>query len=358
MNGRERVTRAIEFRDPDRVPARVGPSLLMWQTYREQLRDLTVRLAGPADFGYAPPGDDYPERNYDALPGVERAGTDFTDAWGVTWHNVHPGIIGIPKVYPLEDWRNLDRLAAPSVDVNEWGDPIDWSGIARAIAESGHQRYVRVDGDRLWERMWFMRGMEPLMMDVAEGRPEVQALIDLIVDHHLRQLDKWLALDVDGVLFGDDWGTQTSLLINPRHWRRYFKPAYARLVERVHRAGKHAWLHSDGHILPILPDLIEIGFDVVNPQTNANGATTAEGIANVAAICRGRICVDADLDRQYVIPFGTPAEVREHVRETVQGLAGEHGGLLIMAYAYPLAPLENVEALYRAFAEFCPYPGR
>jgi hypothetical protein len=326
----------------------------MWKTYRERLQAVVDRFAGQPDFGYGElERGDQGTGGFDSMPGVEREGTDFVDAWGVTWHNAHEGIIGIPKVYPLADWRALHSLEYPDpLAVDEWGDPVDWAGIARGIAESGHQRYVLGSGDRLWERMWFLRGMEPLMMDVAADRPEVQDLIDLIVEHHLRLLDRWLSLDVDGIVFGDDWGTQDRLLISPKHWRKLFKPAYAKLFERVKRAGKHTWLHSDGHILPIIPDLIEIGLDVVNPQLSANGAE------RVAQLCKGRICVDADLDRQYVIPFGSPEEVRAHVRDAVGTIASDDGGMLIIAYAYPLAPLENVEALYRAFDEFCPYPLR
>jgi hypothetical protein len=353
MNGRERVTRAVEFRGPDRIPVRIGPSALMWKTYRQRLRAILTRVGPPVDFGYAK--EPYPssESDFDGIKGVEREGDDFVDAWGVTWHNAQEGIVGIPRVHPLADWKALDRLKVPDpLAVDEWGQPMDWSGIERAIAETDHQRYVRVDGDRLWERMWFLRGMEPLMMDVAEGRPEVQQLIDVIVEHHLKLLDRWLTLDIDGVQFGDDWGTQDRLLISPKLWRRYFKPAYARLFERVKRAGKHAWLHSDGHILPIIPDLVEIGLDVVNPQLSANGA------ANVARLCKGRICVEADLDRQHVIPFGTPDEVRAHVREAIAEIASDDGGMTIIAYAYPLAPLENVEALCEAFRDYCPYPLR
>lgn len=324
----------------------------MWKTYREQLGEIVERLAPPPDFGYGK-GDrpDLPE-SYDEIPSSERAATDIVDAWGVTWHNAQEGIAGIPKVYPLANWKALDTLKVPGVDVDEWGSPVDWRAIERGIAESGHQGYVKAGGIRLWERMWFLRGMESLMMDVATGRPEVQELLDVVVEHNMTVVDKWLSLDVDGIGFGDDWGTQERLLINPRHWRRYFKPAYAKLFERVKRAGKHTWLHSDGYILPIIPDLIEIGLDVINPQLNCNGAD------NVGRLCRAQICVDADLDRQYVIPFGTPAEVREHVRQSIKTIASDDGGMLIIAHAYPLAPLENVAALYEAFNEYCPYPSR
>jgi uroporphyrinogen decarboxylase len=349
MDGRERVTRAIERRGPDRVPARVGPSSLMWKTHRERLQAVVDRLAFPSDMGFgpAPAGR---EVGFDYLPGVEREGDDFVDAWGVVWHNAQEGIVGIPKVHPLADWKDLARLKVPDTSVDEWGDPIDWDGLARQIASSDHRLYVRADGERLWERMWFLRGMEALMMDVAEEAPQVQDLVDLVVDHNARKVARWLELDIDGVIFGDDWGAQDRLLINPRHWRKYFKPAYARLFDQVKRAGKHVWLHSNGHILPIIPDLIEIGLDVINPQVNCNG------LAEIARLCEGRLAVDSDLDRQRVIPFGSPDEVRAHVRETIQALAEPEGGLLIIAYAYPLAPLENVEALYQAFREYTPYP--
>ncbi|MBI2941473.1 MAG: hypothetical protein HYY04_13655 [Chloroflexi bacterium] len=350
MNGKERVKRAVEFRRPDRVPARVSASSALWKVYRDDLRRVVEQYSWMQDFGWAPRGQVRAVDSYDDFRTIEQEGT-YVDNWGCVWHNIHGGLAGQVFGHPLADWRGLQSLRPPDPEVQgEFGGPIDWQDISASIAANGQDRYLMGSGGRIWERMYWLRGMEALMMDIAEGRPEVQELIDLIVDHNIRHIKKWLELDIDCIVFSDDWGAQTQLLINPRDWRKYFKPAYAREFAVIKAAGKHTWFHSDGYILNIIPDLIEIGLDVVNPQIGANG------LENLIAVCKGRICVDLDLDRQKELAFGTPAELKAHVRGAIEALRADAGGLVVKAEFNPPAPLANIEAAYEAFAECCGRP--
>ena len=103
--------------------------------------------------------------------------------------------------------------------------------------------------------------------------------------------------------------------------------------------------HSDGEISPIIPDLIECGVSVINPQLAANG------LAALARVCKGRACIDIDLDRQR-FPFWTPAEIDAHVREAVETLGAPEGGLWLKASIDDEVPLENVEAIFRALETY------
>ncbi len=349
MTGRERVTRAVEHGRPDRIPARVNCLPAVWKTYRDDLRNLYDRFAWLDDFAWYrdPQGASVPI-DYDAVGGEAYRAGAVTDNWGTTFHNACDGHFGQIKGCPLEDWSALATFRAPDPTLrDEFGGPIDWQRITDGLSRDKGRHYVLGNGDRLWERMWFLRGMERIMIDLAEGRPEVAQLRDLVVSHNVGKVMKWLEYDVDGISFGDDWGAQGALLISPNQWRRYFREAYAREFAIAKDAGKHTWLHSDGCILDIIPDLIEIGLDVINPQIGANG------LEKLAKTCKGRIAVDLDLDRQGVLTFGTPQDIRRHIQEAIDALACDDGGLLFRVELNPPVPLANIEVTFEALAELC-----
>jgi len=129
-------------------------------------------------------------------------------------------------------------------------------------------------------------------------------------------------------------------MIAPAKWRSFFKPAYHALFAKVKAAGRDVWYHSDGNILEIIPDLIEAGVEVVNPQVGANG------LEELRRVCQGKICVDLDLDRQ-MFPFWKPADIHAHVREAVETLGSPAGGLFFFAPIEAGLPLANIEAIVR-----------
>jgi hypothetical protein len=108
------------------------------------------------------------------------------------------------------------------------------------------------------------------------------------------------------------------------------------------------YLHSDGHILDIIPDLVECGMTVINPQIRAN---TLDGLVRV---CKGKVCVNLDLDRQ-MFPFCGPADLDAHVKEAVVKLGSKDGGLMLSAECAPDVPLANIEAICQAFERYRTY---
>ncbi len=88
----------------------------------------------------------------------------------------------------------------------------------------------------------------------------------MVHEFFMREVAMWADTDVDAIGFMDDWGAQSRLLISPKMWREIYKPLYAEYVEIIHSAGKFAFMHSDGDISAIYPDLIEIGVDALNSQ--------------------------------------------------------------------------------------------
>ncbi len=135
------------------------------------------------------------------------------------------------------------------------------------------------------------------------------------------------------------------MLCSPDAWRRIFKPHYQTLFDVVHEHGKKIWVHSDGWILEILPDLIAMGVTLVNPQH------ACMNTRRVGEIVGGKLCVRTDIDRQWVIPHGTPASIRAAVAEAMDCFGRFNGGILLHGEIGPQVPFENIVALYEAFDE-------
>jgi uroporphyrinogen decarboxylase len=157
-------------------------------------------------------------------------------------------------------------------------------------------------------------------------------------------------MGVDCIAFGDDWGAQHALLIHPDMWRKFFKPRYAKMMAPARENGLQVWFHSDGWILEIIEDLIEIGVTLLNPQHDIMGTK------RVGEIVQGRCCIRTDISRQTVIPFGTPDEVRAAVKEALEAFSTDQGGCMLHGEIGQEVPFENIEALYSAFYEYGKYP--
>jgi uroporphyrinogen-III decarboxylase len=121
------------------------------------------------------------------------------------------------------------------------------------------------------------------------------------------------------------------------------------MFKKVREAGMDVWFHSDGRINDIIPDLIEIGVNVINCQVAVMGY---EWIAQNA---RGRIAFRTDVDRQQVMPFGSPSQVKEEVHKVFHACGTEKGGIIACGEVGPDVPLENIRAMYEAFREYGRY---
>ena len=143
--------------------------------------------------------------------------------------------------------------------------------------------------------------------------------------------------------FGDDWGTQISLLIAPQSWRNIFKPLYKQLIDKMKAAGKKVFFHSDGYIFDLYPELIELGVDAVNSQL------WCMGVEKVAEKYAGKITFWGEISRQSTLPNGTPDEVLKCAATMKQMLRVNGGGLIGQSEINRDVPLENVEALLSAW---------
>ena len=334
MNPRERVIRAIEMSGPDRVPLTHATLPGAFLHYGSALDDVYRRY--PSDVcqvGSATSGEFGPH-----------IGVPSRDTWGSLWVRHTDEHKGQVIQGPLEDWAALATYEPPDTA----SDAV-MARIESNLRANAGFKYTYADGDTVWQRMFYLHGYRATLEDLVLHPQPCSELRDMIVRVMIRRVERLCLLaELDGVHFRDDWGTQKALMISPGLWRGFFKPAYARLFSLVRDAGKHVWFHSDGAIQTIIPDLVEIGVQVLNPQVDLVGRDS------LASMCGGRISIEGDIDRQWLLPRGTPEQVRAAVRADIDALGCFNGGYIGRGEIAGDVPLENAVALMDEMTSYHP----
>ena len=338
MNSRERFVRAVEFGEPDRPPVMHWTLPGAYRVHGSRLEELYARY--PSDVLLSPVS-----HGIFALlhRRVGTAGTTRQDEWGTVWQYTTGDHEGLPITLPLADYRALEGYSFPDPLMGR--DEIS-ELLVECVRADDHQHYVFGYVGNLWQQLHRIRGFENCNLDLADGREEFQYLLQEMEKFLLARIQFWGEFEeVDGMHIGDDWGTQTQMMIRPSMWRQVFKPIYRRLVEAIHAGGKHAHYHTDGHTREIVPDLIEIGFDTLNLQV---WCMDTEELGQAFA---GQVCFRGEMDRQHVLPNGTPDEMTAHVRSAVKFFNTPKGGYIHYGSVGPDVPLANVEAMLSTFYE-------
>lgn len=327
LTSRERVIRTLRFEGVDR-PAR--DVWLLPAAFFGREKELQAILDQyPSDFGpsgYKDPADESPLYE----PG------EWTDHWGSRWVNIQAGMIGEVKYPAIDDWSKLAHWKPPYHLLGKGFEEVN-----RTCAAS--DKFILLGCPRPFERLQFVRGPENAYMDLAWGVKEVFILLDMIHDYYMRHLEYVVKTDVDGIFFMDDWGSERALLISPAMWVEYFKPLYKDYCDLAHAHGKFAFMHSDGYIMDLYEHLIEIGVDAINSQL------FVMPIEEIGRRFKGRITFWGELDRQYVLPFGTPDDVRAAVERVKRALWDDRGGCIGQAEFNKGYPLENIRAFFEAW---------
>jgi hypothetical protein len=266
----------------------------------------------------------------------------WTDAWGCVFEAAEDGVVGEVKNALLDDWAKLDTFKPPWASLK---DPA-LAHINATCATS--EKFVMP----MWcdiqpfQRMQFLRGTEMLFMDLAYGESEVYRLRDMVHEFYLKKVEILCQTDVDGIHVEDDWGSQQALLVSPALWRAFFKPLYKDYCDLARKHGKKLVLHSDGHIMAILPDLVEIGVDAVNAQIDCMDLDA------ISANFHGKIAFWGGFDRQRLLPFGTDAEIRQEVRRIAKSFF-QYGrtGIIGQCFLDKGTPDAALDAVYDEWME-------
>ncbi len=340
MTRRERVLAAIEFKGPDRCPIEHYAFPGAIHQHGQRLLDLAERY--PDDFGNGVyrSGQQAWEEGQNVNDVIE-----WQDGWGITWRRLRgytTGEVYRPAIADWDSWRSYQFPASPPDS--------HFEQFAASVQQRHPEEFITASGGGFFQLMQHMRGPANYFEDLAEDNEGVHELADRMVDFNLYSIERYVKAGCDCIRFGDDWGSQDRLLIHPDMWRRFFKPRYAKMFAVARDAGVQVWFHTDGWILEIIDDLIEIGVTVLNPQH------ACMGTQRVGEICGGRVCIRTDIDRQWVIPFGTPQDVEAAVKEAIEAFGSFNGGCMLHGEIGPNVPFENIEALYSGFYEYGTYP--
>lgn len=196
-----------------------------------------------------------------------------------------------------------------------------------------------------FEKAYFARGIEAFLADIA-GEPEfARRFLTSIVDKNLVMLENFLDMkEIDGVLLGSDWGSQRGLLMSKPAWDDLIRPGEQREYDLIHAYGKDVWVHSCGDVAELLPSLIEMGVDVLNPVQ-----PECMDIQFLKRTYGSQITFWGGISTQQTLPFSTPEKVFEEVLST-RSMMSEGGGY-ITAGAQEIqydVPFDNLVALIEA----------
>ncbi|MDW7656242.1 MAG: uroporphyrinogen decarboxylase family protein [Bacillota bacterium] len=348
MNQRENMIRTIRFERPDFIPMMFHINAACWQHYdQNQLFDLME--AHPFLF----PDFTRPQGHYrPEFARVARKDMPYTDDFGCVWQTTDDGITGTVIGHPLADWSQYEDYRFPEPETCSGIGPIDWSKIKQQVKRAKSEGRFTSGGLRhghTFLQLSDLRGYQNLLYDMADDEPCLWDLIERLEAFNSSIIRHYVALEVDMVAYPEDLGMQNGPMLSPDYFRKYIKPSYQRLMKPARDSGLIVHMHSDGHLHDLIDDLIEGGVEVINLQDLVNG------IDWITDRFAGKTCVDLDIDRQMITPFGTPQQVDDLVRTEVTRIGRKEGGLMMTYGLYPGTPIANVKAMMDAMERYAFY---
>ncbi len=260
QNTNELILKAIKYEYPEEIPVRFGALPAALKKYGEELKRILKKYPAFVSEEIL---------NFDFQKDLRHSYHygSFTDAWGCVWENKQEGMESYVTGHPIHNREDILSYRVPQID----------SGLPHGL---------------MYPRILDLRGFEEAMVDFAEECDEIQILIDKVCDYNVQQM-KIRCETNDSLLIGvgDDLGMQQGIAIGAERWRKYLKAAFKRIYDVCHKYGKYIYMHTDGDIIEIMPDLVEAGVNIINPQYRANG------INRLVEICKGKIPIMVDLDR-------------------------------------------------------------
>ncbi|MHA2391417.1 MAG: uroporphyrinogen decarboxylase family protein [Promethearchaeota archaeon] len=367
MTPRKRLLTTFAHKEPDQVPL----TAKFWHDTRQKLRKhyrvendealfekmgidngyVTVKCNAPEDWEPTP----------DYLAFCKATGYDVQseyatfEEWGIERKLGSKGkSIAQQYFFSLHPWEKfkdpseVENTILP--DLNSLGR-FDEAEQIIADKKDTHLILARV-GHVLWTRGWELRGMLQMMKDLHTDPEMTEAILDKLTVYGCELVDKFLDVGVDAIGVFEDWANNKSMLTSPDIWRKYFKPRYKKMFDRVKRRGKLVYFHSDGNIHPIVGDLVEIGIDILNPVQ-----PECMDQIEIKQQYGDKITIDTGISNQKTLPFGTPEDVRRETLHALKLLA-PGGGFMYGTSHYAMydVPLENILMVYETCKKYGSYP--
>lgn len=339
MKPRDRVETALNHEKPDRCPMQIS----FTPEFADRLR-LEMEIQGHQVHNPHGGGNTYElERALGEdllLTSVGWANSyymddkAYVDEWDVGW-DVQPyqTPFGVGHYTEMVQHPLADDAAISSYTPPDPNRPELYTAAAEVVANFKQEYWiVGVTVTTILETAWALRGLEQMLLDMTLDPDLASYLLDIPYQYHLTAAKKLVELGVDMIWLGDDIGAQNEMMISPRMWRKFLKPRMANIISELKtiNPGVKVAYHSDGNIRRIIPDLVEIGLDVLNPIQPASMDP-----AQIKKDFGDKLCFWGSIDEQNTLPFGSTADVEAEVRLRLETI-GQGGGLI-------LAPTHHVQ---------------
>jgi len=343
VSPRERMLAAINHEKCDRVPTDIWATEEVWAKLiprfgatRDEVFD-ALHIDGIV--GVAP---DYVGPTLPAVPGDEQV-----DCWGIRTRRVRyaTGAYWEQFFFPLAhatSLRDLDEYRWPQAD---W---FDCSGLAERAKAVREKRLVECGYMAPFYFHNLLRGLERSLVDPLDDPGFTHAILDRIChffyEHHFRIFESCDGM-VDVAQVTDDYGSQAGPLIGMETFREFYKPHLQRFIDLCHTFHVTVFHHDDGAIRPLIPELVEMGIDILNPVQHTCPGMEMEGLKRDFG---DRLCFHGGIDNQKVLPFGTAEEVRGEVRHAIDAMASDGTGYILAPChnIQAVSPVENIAAMY------------
>ncbi|MHC1772853.1 MAG: uroporphyrinogen decarboxylase family protein [Flexilinea sp.] len=350
MKPRERVIAALNHEKPDRCPMQVSFTPEFANRLKNENNPGNNKAHNPHGGGNTYQieraiGEDLLLTSVGWANSYYQGAENYIDEWGIGWHETkystpfgtgaYTEIVG----HPLQEEDAVLSYKGPDPERPELYEE------AAHVLKTYKEDYfiVGVTVTTIFETAWALRGLERMLSDFVSNPDLADTILDIPYQYHLTAAKKLTQMGVDMIWIGDDMGTQHSMMISPRMWRRFFKHRMAAFIAELKAINPQVKVayHSDGNIYPIIPELIEIGLDVLNPVQPASMDP-----AKLKKDFGGKLCFWGSIDEQFTLPFGTPDDVRNEVLTRLQTL-GNNGGLIIgpTHHVQLDTPMENFWAM-------------
>lgn len=335
MTPRQRMLAAFNFEKPDKIPVVYHASPAGLHTHGKKLLDLFN--AFPADNPICFESIPQPPENTIRPDGTYRE--IKKDDWGTVWEYNIFGVHGHPIEYPFPDWKAAQTYHFPAID-----HLIDTS----EIIEHRRNFYVFLGWISLFEKLCSLRPMDEVLIGLYGEDPDLLSFLDRMVAYWASVIHTLIEKNADAIVFGDDWGTQSSTIISPELFRKIYKPRYRELMRPVKKAGLKIFFHCCGYLGPIFDDFLDLGINGLWPQIGQ----MEKQVDFIDKCVNNKLLIYIHPDRQRLIPLGTPKEIEDTIRRYAERYHEIGGGAVFYIEIENDAPFENVEALIRSVHKY------
>lgn len=345
MTERENYLRAITFQHPEWIPVNFVINTASYLAYDQNfLFDEIERHKLLFPYFKRPQGKYEP-----VVSGLIKKDVPYYDDFGCRWETAMDGILGTVVEHPLADLSKLNGYTFPDPNVSNGLGAVDWEKERVRIETSKKENRPVTAGLRhghTFLQMCDIRGYQNFLFDMMDEEPYLKPFMTKLTDFNLEVAKRYLSMGIDFFQIPEDLGMQVGPMLSVDNFNEYILPCYKRIIDEVKKHDALVHMHSDGDIRLLVDGLVTDGVDVINLQDRVNG------IDWIKDTLKGKVCIDLDIDRQKVIPFGTTKEVDEFVKNEIKALDDKAGGLVITFGLYPDVKPENISALMDALERY------